>query len=84
MSRYIVLRTTIDLETEDERPPHIDQPPLLCGTRGEAETALGDWIAGDGDDHDWSVWEVVDGKCRRRSVVFKDGSPEIQSSRGGS
>lgn len=84
MTRYIVLRSANEFEDGDDKrevPVRDERPPILCETRGEAETALGEWIAGTGDDHDWSVWEVVDGKCRRRSIVFKDGNPEIQSSR---
>lgn len=93
--QYIVLRTVVDLDADGDDthngPTHVDQPPLLCDTRGAAESALTEWIqairavpaTGIGSYHDWSVWEVVDGKCRQRSVVFKDGNPEIQSSREG-
>jgi hypothetical protein len=84
--KYIVLRTTVELEDVGDIHGHetyADQPPLLCGTRGEAEAALEEWIVGWRpalDNHrDWSVWEVVDGRCLQRSVTFKDGKPEIQS-----
>jgi len=81
--RYILLRTLIDYDAEEDSAgsPRTDRPPVLCETRGEAEAALEEW-RGSGPElveRDWSVWEVVDGQCVQRSVVFKDGHPEIQS-----
>ena len=83
--RYIVLRTVVDLDAGEDGTDgtHVDQPPLLCATRGDAERALAEWVDGTPEGRDWSVWEILDGKCRQRAIVFKSGNPEIQSSREG-
>jgi len=58
--------------------------PILCSTKEEAEALLVKTPSSmdedpDGMAWDWSVFEVVDGKCHQRSVIWKpDGSPEIQ------
>lgn len=58
---------------------HEVKPPILCESKGRAEDAIED-ITGkdDGSVWDWSVFEVVDGRCERRAVVFSSGRPEIQ------
>lgn len=59
---------------------HEIRPPILCESRARAEEALAEiWGKDDTCGHwDWSVFEVVDGKCERRSVVSVEGRPEIQ------
>lgn len=57
--------------------------PVLCETKEAAEAVLAETPSSmdedeDGMAWDWSVFEVVDGKCRQRSVVWASGSPQIQ------
>ena len=85
--RYLVLRSE---ETEEPGGPgddglvnaglcaRTDRAPVPCRTRGEAEAALREWYVNSDGERDWSVWELVDGEYRQRSVVFKDSQPEIQ------
>ena len=75
MARYIIC-TTEEQEVEPGRDETVVCPPVLCDTRGQAE---GELARIQGGERDWSVWEVVNGRCQQRSVVFKDGKPEIQS-----
>jgi len=75
--RYIVL-----LAVGEEEPCmfHEVRPPVLCGTRGEAEAEIKRiHDLAETEEVDWCVYEVVDGKCQQRTVVFKDGHPEIQN-----
>ena len=76
MARYVICTTEV-VEVEHDREEPVHRPPVLCETRGEAEGELARvW---DDHDRDWSVWEMVNGRAQRRSVVFKDGKPESQS-----
>jgi hypothetical protein len=50
--------------------------PRLCSSKEQAEALIG--AAAGRDAKDWSVFEVVDGRCVRRSVVFKAEGPEVQ------
>lgn len=71
------------LSAQGEQDPvwfHEIKPPVLCESKAEAEEALkGIWDRNDGSEWDWAVFEVINGKCERRSVVGALGRPKIQS-----
>jgi len=68
--QYIVcrIRAANDEAGPDEVPPVMVLPPLLCRTKEEAEAAV--LKAHQEEDMDWSLWEIVDGRCVQRSVIF--------------
>lgn len=57
---------------------HEVRPPVLCGSREEAEAVIAEINAREDGEWEWAVYEVVDGRCERRSVVGSSGRPEIQ------
>lgn len=65
---------------EDPAWFHEIRPPVLCESKGRAEEALAEICGRDGTcgHWDWTVFEVIEGRCRQASVIFKDGRPEIQ------
>lgn len=75
--KYVVTTATAEYDSvgEDSVLTYAMQPPVLCGSRAEAEAALQEWMEehrGAPDD-DWSVFEVVDGRCSHRAITFEEG-----------
>ena len=76
--RYVVTTVLEEMDGPGDDGPTmvIQQPPALCSSKEDAEALIG--AAAGQDGRDWAVYEVVDGRCSARSVVFKDGAAEIQ------
>lgn len=84
--QYLVL--TAEREEHEDTPGFEDmRTPVLYGTPEEALAFIKGWMSpgdrgwmspGDRPDRDWMLFEVLDGRCRQLSVVFKDGDPEIE------
>ena len=63
--KYIVLRVVGDQPTNFRNQLR----PILCTTKEEVAAAIA-VERRDSDDYDWMIFEVVDGRCWRRSVTY--------------
>lgn len=75
--RYIVTRTLEEVDGPGLDGPGltIHQPPVLCETDVEVREAIAEVTAH--TDRDFSLWEVVDGRCVSRSITHLHDRMEI-------